>query len=93
MNKSNQEEYSGPINFPCDFMIKVMGKANDAFEGKVYEIFHRHFPDVDKKNFSLRYSKDRNYLAISVTVHAENQPQLDSIYSELTQAPDVIMAL
>ena len=35
----------------------------------------------------------RNYLSITVTIEAISQAQLDAIYQDLTDCPEVIMAL
>ncbi len=86
-------EYSSPMQFPCEFIIKVMGKNNDSFEKEVFDIVKNHFPTITASSISKRPSKDNNYMAISITVNAENQPQLDATYQALTENPAVIMAL
>ena len=87
------EKYSSPMQFPCEFIIKIMGHNNDAFETEALQIITNHFDDVNHSNINKRNSKDSNYLALSVTVHAQNQEQLDATYRELSQSPSVIMAL
>jgi putative lipoic acid-binding regulatory protein len=78
------------IKFPCDFTIKAMGKANDAFETAVLDIIKRYFSDYKTQK---RPSRDNNYIALSITVHAEKQEQLDAIYQELSNCEGVLMAL
>lgn len=82
-----------PLQFPCDFIIKIMGEADDGFEKKALRILHRHCLKEQIKSVKKRHSKKGNYLALSVTVHAENKAQLDSIYIELSATPEVLVAL
>lgn len=99
-NKSNgkletneTEQFSSPMEFPCDFMIKAMGKNNDTFIDAVKRIINTHFPNVADNQFNTRPSKDDNYTAVTVTVHAESKDQLDKLYQDLTDEPSVLMAL
>lgn len=92
MTKHNNN-YSKALVFPCNFPIKIVGEATDAFEKKTKEIIQRHLPKDSIKKISKRHSKQGNYLALTVTVFVENQAQLDSIYIELSDTPDILMAL
>jgi uncharacterized protein len=87
------EETTTLIKFPCDFSIKIMGKSNLQFEERALNIVLQHYPDADLKKIKKRHSKDKNFLAITVTVHAENQAQLDALYQSLTNADEVLFAL
>lgn len=89
----NKDENASHIKFPCDFTIKVLGKNNDDFENKVLMIVHHHFPKFGNGSLQKRLSKGDNYLSLSITIHAENKAQLDAIYTELSAAPEVLMAL
>ena len=88
-----ETEYSSPIEFPCDFIIKVMGKSDADFESNVRKLIKKHFPNIEEGQFSLRPSKDNNYLAISVVVYAESKEQLDALYQDLSNEPTILMAL
>ena len=87
------EEYSSPIEFPCDFIIKVMGKADEKFEEAVFTIILHHFPTFDRNLITKRASKDNNYWALTFTVYVESKPQLDKIYQDLSDCQEVLMAL
>ncbi len=93
MTDQDVQKNSSPIEFPCDFMIKVMGKNQECFSETVLKHIQQHFPTITAKDLSTRPSKDGNYLAISVTVHAESQQILDNLYQKLTDDPAVLMAL
>lgn len=86
-------EYSSPLKFPCDFIIKVMGESTPEFETRVLAIVQQHFPQVDAAQFTKRPSKDNNYIALTVTVYAESKAQLDACYQDLSSEPMVLMAL
>ena len=90
---SDQPEQTSPISFPCDFTIKVVGKADDAFEHTVLTLVRKHFPTFGNENYRKRLSKDANYLALSITVHADSKAQLDELYQALSNTPEVMMAL
>lgn len=89
----SEQQHSSPIEFPCDFVIKAMGKNNDAFKTCVRNIVKQQFPQVIDIDFSERLSKGDAYLAITANVHAQSQAELDALYQALSDAPEVIMAL
>lgn len=81
------------FQFPCDFTIKVFGKASDQFEMEVLTIIRKHVESLRENALASRLSKDGKYLALSVTVMARDKEQLDDIYRDLTANPLVLMAL
>ena len=81
------------IEFPSEFIIKVMGKNTSTFEGVVLKIINEHVPDLSEGAISLRQSKENNFLAMTITFTATSQEQIDQIYTALSAAEEVIMAL
>lgn len=81
------------LEFPCDFPIKIMGKAEDTFAQAVLSIVTRHAPDFDAARMELRASSGGNYLSVTCTIVATSKPQLDAIYMDLTAHPMVKVAL
>ncbi len=81
------------LTFPCQFPIKVFGEQSDAFEETIYSIIHAHVPDLTEGAIKARPSKGGKYLAITVTIQAQSQDQLDAIYRDLTASELVVMAL
>lgn len=81
------------LEFPCDFPIKVMGKASPEFETFVLSTIRKYAPDLLENSIELRPSGKGNFLSITVTIHAQNKAQLDAIYQELTANKLVLMAL
>lgn len=91
---ANDDQNTPPLlNFPCEFVIKAFGLANDEFEKAVITIMRKHVSDLREDAFKTRPSKDGKYNAITVTINAESREQLDDIYRELSANPLVLMAL
>ena len=81
------------LEFPCDFPIKIMGKAEDTFAEVMLSIVTKHAPDFDATHMELRASSGGNYMSITCTIVATSKPQLDAIYMDLTAHPMVKVAL
>ena len=87
------EKTNFEIEFPCQFPIKIMGKHNAEFEVAVFSIIRKHVPDLAQNSISQHKSKNGNYMALTVTITAQNKTQLDNIYQDLTACKHVVMAL
>lgn len=81
------------IEFPCDFPVKIMGARSNGFAQSVLDVVLRHAPDFDAATMEMRLSKGGNYLSLTCTVRATSKAQLDALYMELTQHPEVKVAL
>lgn len=81
------------FEFPCEFPIKVMGKASDEFETAVAQIIRKHVADLSEVAIKRRESNKSNYAALTITITATSREQLDAIYIDLTASEHVIMAL
>ena len=81
------------LKFPCEYPIKIVGKANNEFETFVLSVLHQHFPDLTEGSLETRHSRDNTYLAITVTVNAISKAQLDAVYQELSTSKLVMMVL
>ncbi|WP_031434803.1 YbeD family protein [Methylomarinum vadi] len=81
------------LEFPCQFPIKAMGVSSDQFDITVIEIVRRHVDDIKEGAVTSRPSKGGKYTAVTVVIEATSRKQLDAIYQDLTDHPDVLMAL
>ena len=81
------------LSFPCQFPIKVMGKNDVSFEQTVLTIVRQHVPDLAEGAIRQRPSGKGNYLAITVTINATSQEQLDALYIDLSGHELVIMVI
>ena len=81
------------MEFPCHFPIKIIGTNSQVLLEEIKEITIKHFVGFEDKHLTHKVSQKNNYLAITITVFAENQEMLDALYQELTKHPDVKMVL
>jgi uncharacterized protein len=82
-----------PLAFPCDFPIKVMGRRQPRFAQGVIEVVRKHAPDFDPATVEIRPSRQDNYLSVTCTVRATSREQLDALYRDLCDHPNVVMVL
>lgn len=81
------------IEFPCQFPIKIMGLADNTFEGLVIGIINHHVPDLGEGAIVSKLSKEGKYISITATIHATSQEQLDNLYRALSAEPKILMVL
>lgn len=81
------------LAFPTDFPIKVMGRKQPRFVQAVTGIVRRHAPDFDAATVEMRPSRQGRYLSVTCVVRATSREQLDALYQELCDHPDVVMVL
>jgi uncharacterized protein len=90
---NDTENTESLLKFPCDFLLKVFGKATEDFELAVLSIIRQHCPKLREDAVQQRNSKQGKYLALSIMVHVESQAQLDQIYRALSSCSEVVMVL
>jgi putative lipoic acid-binding regulatory protein len=79
------------IEFPTSFPIKALGKDESGFRKIVLDIVatHANFnPETDVKE---QVSGKGNFVSVTVTLMAENQVQLDTIYQSLHDHELILM--
>ena len=54
-----------PIEYPCDFPIKIMGERKDEFAGTIVEVIRVHDPLFDAASLDMRLSSKGNYLSLT----------------------------
>lgn len=81
------------LSFPCDFPIKAFGHSREGLDLIIAEIVRRHAPDLRENAIASRPSRGGKFTAVTITVRASSQAQLDAIYRDLCASADVIMAL
>lgn len=96
MNEKNNTDNGNAeplLTFPTKFPIKIFGLDNSDFVDAIKQIIHTHVVDTDLLNWQQNQSSKKNYLAITVTITARSQAQLDAIYMDLSAHQLVKMAL
>lgn len=81
------------LEFPCEFPLKIMGKADDSLAQVVLDIVTVHAPDFDVASMEMRASSGGNYLSLTCTVIARSKPQLDALYTDLSGHPMIKVVL
>lgn len=81
------------IRFPCSFPIKMMGRDTPEFRRTVRSLVERHTGPIADEAIREAQSRKGNFVSVTITVIATSQKQLDSIYIDLTDHDDVLMAL
>jgi putative lipoic acid-binding regulatory protein len=87
-----------PVNeslfeFPCDFPIKVMGKAHPDFADTIVNVVRQFDANFDATRMETRPSSGGNYVGLTVTVRAVSREHLDDIYRALSGHPMVSVVL
>ena len=81
------------IEYPTRFPIKVMGKNTPDLKPAVLALVGGLVGGEQQVEVSQRLSENGNFLALTLTIHARSQQQVDDIYRALTKHPLVMMAL
>ncbi len=81
------------FEFPCDFPLKIMGRARADFVQAMVTVVKAHAPDFDPATVELRASGKGNYLALTFTIRAQSREQLDELYRDVTSHPYVKIVL
>lgn len=81
------------LKFPCNFPIKVFGKAGFEFEASVVSTVRKHIPSLTEGAISLKHSQKGNYVALTAVVYVESQGQLDELYRDLVACKEVLIVL
>lgn len=81
------------IEYPCDFPIKVMGRAQPGFSEAVLGVIAAHAPDFDATSMTIKTSKAGTYVSATCVIRATSRAQLDALYQALCDHPLVVMVL
>lgn len=87
------EEKTTLIEFPCTFLLKIMGAHHPEYEATLLTVIREHAPDTQAHQITSRPSSKGNYLAATAQVNVSSQEQLDNIYRALTSHPMVKVVL
>ena len=90
---NDNSEIEQLLQFPCDFPIKMMGRDSLTFRSTVISIVEKHAGPVNDDAVRISPSRNGNFISVTVTITAENQGQLDSIYHDLSSHDEVLVSL
>lgn len=81
------------LEFPARFPVKAMGKADHDVRAALLSVLaetHTLFRDEDIRE---QVSRNGNFTSVTVVIQAESREQLDAIYEQLADHPEVVMTL
>jgi hypothetical protein len=81
------------IEYPCDFPINVLGLSHQGFAQTVAEVVMRYDRDFDATTIEMRPSSGARYIGLTCTIRATSREQLNALYQELCDHPQVVMVL
>jgi putative lipoic acid-binding regulatory protein len=82
-----------PLEFPCEFPIKMMGRDTPEFRATARALVEKHAGDVADEAVTAALSRNGRFVSVTVTITATSREQLDTIYREVTAHEDILMAL
>ena len=81
------------LQFPCSFPIKLMGRADADFGDTAVALIEQHVGTVAAESVQINKSRNGNFVSVTVTIQAQSQEQLDSIYHDLSNHEEILVAL
>jgi len=81
------------LEFPCQFPIKAMGRADHDLKATVTELVSAHVDDVTADDVRVQPSRRGNYVSVTVTITATSKQQIDNIYLALSEHEAILMTL
>lgn len=81
------------LEFPCEFPLKVMGRALPGFEAHVHTLVDRNVAPGDQLGFETRASRSGRFISLTVNIRATSRAQLDQLYRELSGDERILVVL
>ncbi|QJD29013.1 YbeD family protein [Methylococcus geothermalis] len=81
------------LDFPCEFPIKVFGSAEGGFAASVEAAVRLAAPELEEVSVTVRASGGGRFVAVTVTITASSQAQIEAIYGRIGTLPGVLMVL
>ena len=81
------------LQFPTDYPIKVVGRADASLRARIDAIFSAHVPDLDPGRTTERLSSNGNFQSISYVIRAVSAAQVTALATDLKACPDVLFVI
>jgi len=81
------------IEFPCDYVIKVIGNAAPDFKDFVVSVVETHAPGINEERITVTDSRNGRYTSVRLTIVATGEPQLKALFEDLKASGRVHMVL
>lgn len=81
------------IEFPCDYVIKVIGNSAPDFREFVISTIERHAPGLNTDSVTVNDSRNGRYCSVRLTIVATGEAQLKALFEDLKASGRVHMVL
>jgi hypothetical protein len=81
------------IEFPCDYVIKVIGHAAPDFRTFVMAVVDRHAPGITDDDVTVKDSREGRFCSVQLHIMATGEAQLQALFEELKASGRVQMVL
>ncbi|MBB5322701.1 HP0495 family protein [Marinobacter oulmenensis] len=81
------------IEFPCDYVIKVIGDSAPDFTEFVVEVVEQHAPGIEETDISVTGSSKGRFSSVQLKIVATGEEQLKALFDELKASGRVHMVL
>ncbi|WP_372964955.1 YbeD family protein [Marinobacter sp.] len=81
------------IEFPCDYIIKVIGDSAPDFTEFVVSVVDKHAPGISTADVSENPSRNGRFLSVRLKMVATGEPQLKALFEELKASGRVHMVV
>jgi hypothetical protein len=82
-----------PLEFPCDYPVKVMGRRSAEFRAAVLEALAPPDAPAPEVRVEERLSRDGTFVSLTCTLRVESRAELDFLYRRLHATGLVLYAL
>ncbi|MFO8142407.1 MAG: DUF493 domain-containing protein [Marinobacter sp.] len=81
------------IEFPCDYVIKVIGTSAPDFTEFVVEVVEQHAPGICETDISVKDSSKGRFSSVQLKILATGEEQLKALFNDLKASGRVHMVL
>ena len=74
--------------FPGPYMLKVIGRPNDRFVGRIVEAIREELQSDANPEYQLKFSTSGRHLSITLEPHFESAQQVLDVYERLQQVTE-----
>jgi putative lipoic acid-binding regulatory protein len=81
------------LEFPCDYPVKVMVRAQDGVRQAVTAVIERHAGPQAAGRCAERLSAEGNFAGLTYTIRASGPEHIAALFLELRSVPGVLVVL
>lgn len=81
------------IEFPCDYVIKVIGDAAPDFTKVVVQVVEQHAPGICEADVTVNDSSKGRFSSVQLKIVATGEDQLKALFEDLKATGRVHMVL